>query len=80
MLDLMDGRKRKIEGPGRPTVIIVDREALYRWFVTEALDSRGMHVVQFRSMADAAGYLDRHRASDLLLPLPYLRAAALRST
>ena len=67
VLDLMNKSQRRIEGHLRPTVLIVDREPLYRWFVSETLDACDLHVVQFGSMADAVGYFARHGASDLLL-------------
>src|SRR4051794_16522898 len=36
------------------TVIIVDREPLYRWFIAESLDLDGTAVLQFGRVADAA--------------------------
>jgi DNA-binding NtrC family response regulator len=65
--NLMDIRKRRIEGPLRPTVLIVDREALYRWFVSESLSPQGVHVVQCRTLAEAATYMSRHPGADLLI-------------
>jgi response regulator RpfG family c-di-GMP phosphodiesterase len=60
-------QRRRIEGLVRPTVIIVDGEALYRWFVSESLATRGVHVVQCRTVAEAAHYLDRRLVADLLI-------------
>jgi DNA-binding NtrC family response regulator len=48
-------------------VIIVDREPLYRWFVSQSLDARGMHVVQCRTLREAAACVQRRMAADLLL-------------
>jgi DNA-binding NtrC family response regulator len=48
-------------------VIIVDREPLYRWFVSQSLDARGMHVVQCRTLREAAACLQRRITADLLL-------------
>jgi DNA-binding NtrC family response regulator len=36
------------------TVIIVDREPLYRWFIAESLDLDGTPVIEFGRVADAA--------------------------
>jgi DNA-binding NtrC family response regulator len=58
---------RGIEGAPYPTVIIVDREPLYRWFVSQSLDARGMHVVQCRTLREAAACLQRRITADLLL-------------
>jgi ActR/RegA family two-component response regulator len=57
---------RGVEGTPYPTVIIVDREPLYRWFVSQSLDERGLHVVQCRTLGEAAACL-RRMAADLLL-------------
>jgi DNA-binding NtrC family response regulator len=58
---------RSVEGAPHPTVIIVDREPLYRWFVSQSLDARGMHVVQCRTLREAAACLQRFFTADLLL-------------
>jgi DNA-binding NtrC family response regulator len=58
---------RGVEGAPYPTVIIVDREPLYRWFVSQSLDARGMHVVQCRTLREAAACLQRFVHADLLL-------------
>jgi DNA-binding response OmpR family regulator len=63
----IDIRKRRLEGPLRPTVLIVDREALYRWFVSESLNPQGVHAVQCRTLAEAAAYISRHRGIDLVI-------------
>jgi DNA-binding NtrC family response regulator len=63
----MNSHRRRIEGLVRPTVIIVDGDALYRWFVSEALATRGVHVVQCRTVEEAAHYLDRRLLADLLI-------------
>ncbi|MEO5819190.1 MAG: hypothetical protein ABIT71_01680 [Vicinamibacteraceae bacterium] len=51
-------------GCGSSTVLIVDREPLYRWFVAESLDTDGIQVVEFSRLAEAAGCpaLEDHRA------------------
>lgn len=55
-------------GPDRsPTVLLVDGDALYRWFVTEALSASGTHVESFTSMADAAACLVAGPGADLVL-------------
>jgi DNA-binding NtrC family response regulator len=64
---LMNRQRRRIEGVVRPTVIIVDGDALYRWFVSEALATHGVHVVQCCRVDEAAHYLDRCLAADLLI-------------
>jgi DNA-binding NtrC family response regulator len=58
---------RGVAGARYPTVIIVDREPLYRWFVSQALDARGMHVVECRTLREAAACLQRLMVADLLL-------------
>jgi DNA-binding NtrC family response regulator len=58
---------RLVEGAPYPTVIIVDREPLYRWFVSQSLDAREMHVIQCRTLHEAAACLRRRMAVDLLL-------------
>lgn len=62
----MSLQKRRLEGPSRPTALVVDREALYRWFVSEALGPADVHVVQCRTLDDADVYLRRQRP-DLLI-------------
>jgi DNA-binding NtrC family response regulator len=59
-------QKRRLEGPSRPTAVIVDREALYRWFVSEALGQSEVHVVQCPTLDDADAFLRRQRP-DLLI-------------
>ena len=66
MPEVMSPEKRRLEGPVRPTALIVDREPLYRWFVSEALGPSHVHVVQCRTLDDADGFLQSQRA-DLLL-------------
>jgi DNA-binding NtrC family response regulator len=58
---------RGVEGARYPTVIIVDHEPLYRWFVSQSLDARGMHVVQCRTLREATTCLQRLMTADLLL-------------
>jgi response regulator RpfG family c-di-GMP phosphodiesterase len=60
-------RERRTEGLIRPTVLVVDGEALYRWFVRESLAPRGVCVVQCRTVAEAFSYLDRRGCADLLI-------------
>ena len=67
MPNLMNLQRRRIEGLLRPTVIIVDGEALYRWFVSEALATRGVHVVQCRTVEEAARYIERRLPADLMI-------------
>jgi DNA-binding response OmpR family regulator len=64
---LMTLQKRRLCGAVRPTALIVDGESLYRWFVSEALGARGMHVVQCRTVAEAADFLNRRLPADLLI-------------
>jgi DNA-binding NtrC family response regulator len=59
--------ERRIEGLIRPTVLIVDGEMLYRWFIRESLAPRGVRVVQCRTVAEAFSYLDRRGNADLLI-------------
>ena len=58
---------RSVEGVPFHTVIIVDREPLYRWFVSQSLDACGMHVIQCQTLREAAACLQRQLAADLLL-------------
>lgn len=67
MPTLMTLQKRRLHGPVRPTALIVDGDSLYRWFVSEALATRGLHVVQCRTLADAADFLHRRCGADLLI-------------
>jgi DNA-binding response OmpR family regulator len=63
----MTHEKRRLKGAVRPTALIVDGESLYRWFVSEALGARDMHVVQCRTMAEADDFLQRRLFPDLLI-------------
>jgi DNA-binding NtrC family response regulator len=49
------------------TVLLVDREALYRWFVTESLRGCGVEVVSCGSLDEAARTLREAVAPDLLI-------------
>ena len=51
----------------RPTVLLVDREALYRWFVAESLRESGVDVVSCDSLGEAADVICRRAAPDLLI-------------
>jgi len=65
--------ERNQPDPGRaepsrqPTVVIIDREALYRWFVTESLDPVGIRVMPYRTIADAARYVEERPGRTLVL-------------
>jgi DNA-binding NtrC family response regulator len=48
-------------------VLLVDREALYRWFVSESLRGCDVEVVPCGSMEDAASVLRGPLALDLLI-------------
>jgi CheY-like chemotaxis protein len=65
--NMMHPGKRRLEGLVPPTVVIVDSEALYRWFVSESLAAFGVHVVQCRTVGEAASYLAGRGWADLLL-------------
>jgi hypothetical protein len=64
---LMTLEKRRLHGAVRPIVVIADGDSLYRWFVNEALATREVHVVQCRTMSEAAAFLQRRRVADLLI-------------
>jgi DNA-binding response OmpR family regulator len=49
------------------TVLLVDREALYRWFVAESLRGCGVDVVACQSLDEAASLLRGAPAPDLLI-------------
>jgi DNA-binding NtrC family response regulator len=51
----------------RVTVVLIDREPLYSWFVTESLGALGIRVVTCGSMDEAALVLRQPRPIDLLL-------------
>jgi DNA-binding NtrC family response regulator len=53
--------------PAHATVVLVDREALYRWFVAESLRGSGVDVVACQSLDEAARALDVTVAPDLLI-------------
>jgi DNA-binding NtrC family response regulator len=53
--------------PAHATVVLVDREALYRWFVAESLRGSGVEVVPCQSLDEAARALDVAIAPDLLI-------------
>jgi DNA-binding response OmpR family regulator len=53
--------------PTRPTVFLVDREHLYRWFATESLSRSHINVLASASIAEAAGYLRASGNVDLLI-------------
>ena len=53
--------------PAHARVVLVDREALYRWFVAESLRGSGVDVVPCQSLADAGHVLDGAIAPDLLI-------------
>lgn len=53
--------------PARATVLLVDREALYRWFVAESLRGSGVDVVSCGSLDEAATVLSGTAVPDLLI-------------
>ena len=53
--------------PSRATVLVVDPEPLYRWFVTESLRASGVDVVTAGTVEDAVAYLRADRNLDLLV-------------
>jgi DNA-binding NtrC family response regulator len=57
----------RVASRDRAIVLIVDREALYRWFVTESLHGCGIDVVSCRSLDEATDALHHLGAADLLL-------------
>jgi DNA-binding NtrC family response regulator len=57
----------RLAAPDRATVVLVDREVLYRWFVTESLQGRDIDVVPCRSLDEATAVLKGQGAADLLL-------------
>jgi DNA-binding NtrC family response regulator len=65
--NLSTTRNERPVPPRHATVLIVDREALYRWFVTESLQGWDIDVVPCRSLDDAADVLHDLGAADLLL-------------
>jgi hypothetical protein len=62
----LDDTRSAVSGDRRPTVVVVDREALYRWFASQALQA-GYQVVDFSTVRDAATYLERGGVADALL-------------
>ena len=52
--------------PSRATVLVIDPEPLYRWFVTESLGDCEMDVMAAASIEDAAAHL-RGGSVDLLI-------------
>ena len=67
MPNLSPSRNDHLAPPNHATVLIVDREALYRWFVTESLHGRDIDVVPCRSLDEAADVIHDLGAADLLL-------------
>jgi DNA-binding NtrC family response regulator len=67
MPNLSPSRTDHLASPDRATVVLVDREALYHWFVTESLQGRDIDVVPCRSLDEATAVLDSQGAADLLL-------------
>jgi DNA-binding NtrC family response regulator len=66
--NLSTPRNDRVASPDHATVLIVDREALYRWFVAESLHGRGIDVVPCRSLDEATDVLHSLGvAADLLL-------------
>ncbi len=53
--------------PPHATVVLIDREPLYRWFVTEALGGLGISVVPCASIDEAVQVLRLPLHVDLLL-------------
>lgn len=53
--------------PPHATVVLIDREPLYRWFVTEALGGLGISVVACASLDEAAQALQRPLPVDLVM-------------
>jgi DNA-binding NtrC family response regulator len=53
--------------PKRPTILVVDPEPLYRWFVAESLGACEMAVMSAASIEDAAAYLRDSGDVDLLI-------------
>ena len=53
--------------PKRATILVVDPEPLYRWFVAESLGACEMAVMSAASIEDAAAYLRDSGDVDLLI-------------
>ena len=53
--------------PKRATILVVDPEPLYRWFVIESLGACEMAVMSAASIEDAAAYLRDSGDVDLLI-------------
>jgi DNA-binding NtrC family response regulator len=53
--------------PSHATVLLADREPLYRWFVAESLRGSGVDVVSCGSLEEAEGVLRGPVAPDLLI-------------
>ena len=53
--------------PKRATILVIDPEPLYRWFVTESLGACEMAVIAAASIADAAACLRDSADVDLLI-------------
>jgi len=53
--------------PSRATVLVIDPESLYRWFVTESLGGCELDVTAFPSIEDAEAYLRDCGTVDLVI-------------
>ena len=67
MSNLSPSRNDRLGAPNHATVLIVDRETLYRWFVSESLHGFDIDVVPCRSLDEATAVIRRLGAADLLL-------------
>jgi DNA-binding NtrC family response regulator len=65
--NLSPSRNDRVAPSDHATVLIVDREALYRWFVAESLHGCGIDVVPCRSLDEATDVLDALGVADLVL-------------
>jgi hypothetical protein len=65
--NLSPSRNDRFASPDHATVLIVDREALYRWFVAESLHGSGIDVVPCRSIDEATDVLRDLGGADLVL-------------
>jgi CheY-like chemotaxis protein len=55
------------QAPSRATVLVIDPEPLYRWFVTESLAGCAVDVWTSASIEDAVPYLRGSGSVDLLI-------------
>ena len=72
MPNLSPSRNDRLASSSHATVLIVDRETLYRWFVAESLHGFGIDVVPCQSLDEATAAVRSLGVADLLLSLIHI--------